>query len=648
MKINKKYVASTIQQCLQKASEELKVNIDKLDYEVLEEKKGFFKKRAEILVENIKDEEVEKSQQKSGNYQNGSVRVENSNIIITDPLENGKPALLRIGEGVKLYVNGNEVNNSCRVFEKDNIEYIINEEEAKRLLNIRVSPDEMTAFIDVELISYKKGVLKDSAETNELTLMREVKEEKFPPYFKESDVVRALKNKGIVVGLKQENIKAIENKREINNVIVAEGIPPIEGTDDIVERKFCVKREYQKDENGNIDYKSIGTIETVNEGDVIAIKSCGKDGKDGTTIYSKNISHKPGKRIKLTAKKGCKVIDNEKVIAEVKGKPLCFENVYFVDKIYEVLGDVDLKIGNIKFDGQVWIKGGILEGMAVDASGGVVVNKNVSGAKITARGEIEIKGNALYSEILGGREMVIADELKKFLKELNDLLNELIQVADQVDKLNLLGRKVNYGELIKILMENKFRKIPRISNEIMNFANKMEIDSDVINMIKNKLIGHAPLTISSPEEIKELCNKIEIFVKENDTLQNRTVDVILPYTQDGKINCSGSIYINGKGEYVSYISAGEKVIFQGVNSVARGGVIKASDEIRCNIVGSTGGVATKLQVDKHGHIWAEKVYHNTKIKVGNFENIIEESCKKVHAYLDKNGELIIEKFNDSI
>lgn len=648
MKINKKYTASTIQQCLEKASKELNVNIDKLNYEVLEEKNSFFKKRAEILVKNIKDEEVKKPLHRNEDSKNGSARVENSKIIVTDPLEGGRPAILKSGEGIKLYVNGDEVNNSCEVFEKDNIECIIYEEEAKRILNIRVSPDEMTAFIDVQFTSYKKGKLKDSAQNNELTLRREVEEEKFPPCFKEGEVVRALKNKGIIFGLNEENIKATENKREISNLIVAEGVFPIDATDDTIENKFITKRKYKKDENGKVDYKSIGTIEAVNKGDIIAVKTCGKDGKDGMNIYGKKISHKAGKRIKFTAKKGCKIVDDKEVISEVKGKPVCFDNVYFVDKIYEVLDDVDLKIGNIKFDGQVWIKGGILEGMSVNAGAGVIVNKNVSGAKIIANDEIEIKGNVLYSQILGGRAKVIDHELKKFLREIGKLLQELIKVADQVDKLNLLGRKVNYGELIKILMENKFRRISRLSNEFIDFINKMEIQSEIGDIIKIKLIGHGPLSISNPEEIKELCDKIEVFLEENDMLENKTVDILLPYVQDSKISCSGSVYINGKGEYVSYINAGEKVVFGGLNSVARGGAIKAGDEIRCNIVGSTAGVVTILEVDKHGHIWAEKVYHNTKIKIGSYESIIEEPCRKVHGYIDKNGELTIDKFNDSI
>ena len=72
-------------------------------------------------------------------------------------------------------------------------------------------------------------------------------------------------------------------------------------------------------------------------------------------------------------------------------------------------------------------------------------------------------------------------------------------------------------------------------------------------------------------------------------------------------------------------------------------MLKSKDEIKCGIVGSVGGVTTKLVVGESGHIWAKVAYQNTLFIVGQREYMLEIPCKDVHAYLDDKGDLTVDR-----
>lgn len=61
-----KYSGSTLEKCLMEASKKLNIPLDNLEYEVIKESKGLFKKNVTIRVKNkanILSDEINKSQQ---------------------------------------------------------------------------------------------------------------------------------------------------------------------------------------------------------------------------------------------------------------------------------------------------------------------------------------------------------------------------------------------------------------------------------------------------------------------------------------------------------------------------------------------------------------------------------------------------------
>jgi uncharacterized protein (DUF342 family) len=173
---------------------------------------------------------------------------------------------------------------------------------------------------------------------------------------------------------------------------------------------------------------------------------------------------------------------------------------------------------------------------------------------------------------------------------------------------------------------------------------KNELQEDkLFNLIKTKLIGLQPLTI---KHYSELINIIEVIKGKKELLVNSLalpVNVKVGYLQDSTVNSSGDIIVSGKGSYLSTLNAHGSIYFIQEKSVIRGGVLKASKEIKCKIIGSLGGAATKLSVEDKGQIWAEIAYENTIFAVGKREYSMEHASKNVHAYIDDRNELIIDK-----
>ena len=217
--------------------------------------------------------------------------------------------------------------------------------------------------------------------------------------------------------------------------------------------------------------------------------------------------------------------------------------------------------------------------------------------------------------------------------------------AEQIKENNLLGSR-QYGEIIKILIENKFKSLPKLSRSILNYNMSQGIQqSEITTFIINKLLGLGPLKIKDCKEFEDFVEILEEEIEEIETLIVIPINIYLAYAQGTNIEASGSVFITGKGQYTSNITALNNIEFTGDNSVCRGGTLCAGSEIKLKTVGSVAGVNTILKVPKTGRIMADIAYNNTIFCFGERQIMLEESAKNVEAYIDKTGEITIDKFN---
>lgn len=644
------FKGKSVEECINEACEVLNIPKNELDYSIIEEKKGFLFKSASIKV-NLKEKDISKEEQKpdKSDENNGKVKITDNKIVVKNPKEQGFPATIFPGRSVKVMVDGEEIRTRKEVFEESKIQVIMPEDKAQRIMDINVSPDAMEAYVTIKYKPENIYKLVDTDENNTIEIKYKLAQSVDPKKFTIDEVKKELSKQKITYGILDGSIEDLVNSEESKSLLVAKGEKPQDEQDDILDIKFKQDDENlvpDEDEFGKVDFKSIGSIDSVEKGDILAVRTPGMEGKNGKDIRGKIVKCKAGKKINIRNGTGCSLKDSNTIIADENGKPCIKNNTFYVYPVHEVKSDVDLKSGNIKFMGDIIIYGSVMDGMTVEAGNAITINGNVERAKVTGKGEGLVKGNIISSQVLVGGEDVIIQNLISNLEALKQELSSLSKVAEEIKKFNLLGADRKDGEIVKVLIETKFKHIPRLCMKIVAgiMMEKKEQEDELLAMIKSKLIGLAPINMEHYWEVDDIVKIIKDKIDQYKSLLAIPVNLRIAYCQDSTLESSGDIYIFGKGEYVSNIKGNGKIIFEGEKSIVRGGVLQANDEIRCKIVGSLGGVTTKLCTSGTGHIWADIAYQNTIFVIGGREYILDTPGKEIHAYMGKDEDIIVDIF----
>ena len=510
-------------------------------------------------------------------------------------------------------------------------------------MKISISKDKMEAYITIHSIPKNTYKLQDSKPCKTLILKKVAVEKKYASKITPGEIRDELKERGIVFGVLDETINKICTEDNVNNVLIAKGVQPLDDVPEKLEILFKDSDQLKEisDTKDTVDYRNRFLLATVNEGDEIGRIVPAEVGRDGKDIFGNDVKRKSYTKVNFKIGEGCKCIDN-RIISTTEGKPSFKYNIFKVNEVYKV-EEVNLNTGNINFVADVEIAKAVAEGMEVISGNSVSVGGNVESAKIKAASDIIIQGNVLNSTIIAGENVV---NRKKYLLDLNDVKNiidELYSALTQVKESNLLGtRKI--GELIKILIENKYKSLIPLCRQILDECNNQGIhDHAIREFINNRIIGAGPLSIEDEDELIKFSNLLEEEVDGFEDIEAYESKICLKYVQGSKIESMGSIIIEGKGQYTSDITALKDIEFTSDNAVCRGGMLSAGRKMKLKTVGSEAGVNTILKVPRDGVITADIVYNNTIFCFGEKQLVLESSSRNVKAYLDKMGDITIEK-----
>lgn len=178
------------------------------------------------------------------------------------------------------------------------------------------------------------------------------------------------------------------------NVVIARGVAPVTGEDgsfELLANTGKEKTSFSEDEQGRVDFKSVQTFTNIEPGQVIGTICPPGKGTPGKTITGKPLPAKEGKPVNLIAGDGVIISkDGTQAIAQKPGR-MVFENRYLtIAEEFVVSGDVDLKVGNINFNGVVDIKGDVLDDFHITASKGINITGSVGACQLEADGPVSI------------------------------------------------------------------------------------------------------------------------------------------------------------------------------------------------------------------------------------------------------------------
>jgi len=218
---------------------------------------------------------------------------------------------------------------------------------------------------------------------------------------------QSLKEKGIVSGLiTSAELETILKEGTATDYLIAQGQPAVPGLDAQFHSLVpeVQERRPQINEHGIADFRDLGKLILVREGDPLMRRTLPTEGKAGKNILGQVLTPRPSKNTPFNSDlKGAMLDpdDHELLLATIIGQPILFPSGVTVSPTITV-PQVNIESGNLSFNGTINILGDVMDGMKVYASEDIFIGGTVEAAEIEAGGNISIKGGIVGNSISAG------------------------------------------------------------------------------------------------------------------------------------------------------------------------------------------------------------------------------------------------------
>lgn len=288
-------------------------------------------------------------------------------------------------------------------------------------------------------------------------------------------IISFMRSNRIVYGLNQEALQQLEDKPTYREpMLAAEGQKPQNGRD--AEMQFVfetdkTKLRLREAEDGRVNFKELGLIQNVVQGQPLARKIPPKPGVPGHTVTGKIIPARDGRDIAAPLGRNVHLADDGiTVVADINGQVTYIAGKINVEKLLSLDGDVSLKTGNIMFLGNVIISGNVDDGFSVKASGNIEIRGNVGKCEIEAEGDIVVHQGINAKS--GGAVQAGKNVWAKFVENAHVEAGENIVVSDGIINTTAVAAK-------KIICQGKRASIVGGSYSACEEVNAKNIGSPV-------------------------------------------------------------------------------------------------------------------------------------------------------------------------
>lgn len=220
----------------------------------------------------------------------------------------------------------------------------------------------------------------------------------------QANIQKLLQDNHITYGYEPIDLLTVKTGK---SYIIAKGLPTKKGENakiiylDQAEKKPVIQ------EDGKADYFDMNFIVEIKEGSWLGEKIPAKNGIDGKNIMGENVPAALGDdaSLKYDTKSAYEVEEDGKIVLRSKTKGVISEvnGMLSVQKHLIIDGDVGIETGNLKFDGSIQIRGTIMPGYSVIASGDISVEgkEGVNSAELikSTEGDVFIKGGIFGRDV---------------------------------------------------------------------------------------------------------------------------------------------------------------------------------------------------------------------------------------------------------
>lgn len=580
-----------------------------------------------------------------GNH--GLVWIEGGRVQVRNPVGDGRRARIGATNKLQLLINGQPVTGMALLTEADQIVVEPVVEHLEPELQLEISPDGLEAHLTIKCGRVLEYVPADQGPQFNLMLEAEARIREVIPPTKEM-ALDLINRKGVRFGINYPYLKEIFDQPVEGSYLVARGRPPRPGEPDRVEYFFALSPFVEKDgDRGEpFDFREIRQLQSVEAGDCLAVLRRGTPGEPGNTVRGDVILPPKQESIELIAGPGTRLLDEGlRVVATTSGLPTARVSrnrvVFSVQPVFVHEGDLTPQDQNIRFRGNVHIKGNVGEGMTVEAAENVLVAGTVNQAKIAAVGHLQVGGNVFASNLQAGCSLCCSlQTIRPQLEQITQSLELLIHLARELMKSPVFQEvNVTFNLLVLNLIEVRF---PRLRAQVYDLCTRIRKTApampdelkDLVNLLERNFTG--VVQFGDIQDLEELYHKSSFICS---CLENETTscaDASLPYAVNSRIEATGRVFIFGKGIYHCTVIAGGDV---DINGVLRGGFVLAKGNVYVKEAGSLLGVATRITVPENRKISIARAHADVVVQVGPRSYRLPQPMRLFKARLLQDGKL---------
>lgn len=223
------------------------------------------------------------------------------------------------------------------------------------------------------------------------------------------EVIDFVKRRGIKQGIDVAAIqKMITQQLYYMDVCIANGKEAVQGTDGSYDFGFRMERTITPRElpDGTVDYLNMDLFEMVKKGQKLAQYTEATKGQFGFTVTGDLLIPRNGRDLKPLRGSGFVVSqDRKNYYAAFDGKVIYENERLEVSRVLLIAENVDMSTGNLNFDGDIFIKGDVIAGLRVEATGDIQICGHVESAYLECGGNLIVKKGMQG----GGHGYILAD-----------------------------------------------------------------------------------------------------------------------------------------------------------------------------------------------------------------------------------------------
>ena len=379
-------------------------------------------------------------------------------------------------------------------------------------------------------------------------------------------ILAALSNAGVVHGILRDRIEAmVDNEELAAEEVVAEGTYQTDAEDARIVYLFDpAPTAAPLDPDSKVNWREISQIQLVVKDQVLARKIPIKEGCDGLSVKGRPVRARRGVDCSLVPGKGVDFApDNPlELVARTDGSVRLerqdAHDRVIVDNVYTVDKHVDYSTGNVVFRGAVRVKGDVLPGFEVKATGDVQIGGFVERGAVEAGGSVLVLGGILGAKgqglvkaqgnvaarfvngatVVAGGDIVVRDEAINSLleaggsvvlgmarsdrgtmiggraKALKSIRIQEVGSAAATTRLELVGEESNRGALAEIK-----ERIEGLQGSLQ------DLDTQLKTMVRNRASGKDQTTRNAAaiqklsDTYNQLLQQFELSKREEERLE---------------------------------------------------------------------------------------------------------------------------------